>query len=117
MILATAAAANGTIAIVGGATLPASMGGWLAIGAIALFSTAIAIAAFLSGVKRIGASQASIISTLEPIITLTIGVSVLGEKASSSQLLGGAMVLFAVILLAQRPTPSTRIEEDAEYQT
>ena len=115
VILATAAAANGTMAIVGDATLPSNVGGWLAIGAIALFSTAIAIAAFLSGVKRIGASQASIISTLEPIITLTIGASVLGEKASGSQLLGGAMVLIAVILLAQKPTRSTRIEENAEY--
>lgn len=105
VILTTAATGNCAMAIIGGAMLPATTGGWLAIGAIALFSTAIAIAAFLSGVKRIGASQASIISTLEPIITLTIGVSVLGEKASGSQLLGGAMVLIAVILLAQRPAP------------
>lgn len=114
VIMTTAACANGALAIVGGATLPASVGGWLAIGAIALFSTAIAIAAFLAGVKRIGASQASIISTLEPVITLTIGVSVLGETASGSQLLGGAMVLIAVILLAQRPAPVADVAPENE---
>jgi drug/metabolite transporter (DMT)-like permease len=114
VILTTAGCSNGAIAIASGATLPASIGGWLAVGAIALFCTAMAIAAFLSGVKQIGASQASIISTLEPIITLTIGVSVLRENASSSQLLGGAMVLLAVILLAQKPASAVRIEDETE---
>ena len=113
VILTTAACCNGTLAIVSGATLPATPGGWLAVGAIALFCTVIAISTFLSGVKHIGASQASIISTLEPIITLAIGACVFGEKASASQLLGGAMVLIAVILLAQRPAPVARIDSNA----
>jgi len=117
VILATAACGNSALAVVGGAALPASLGGWLAVGAIALFCTAIAISAFLSGVKHIGASQASIISTLEPIITLTIGIAVFGEKASASQLLGGAMVLIAVILLAQKPAPSIRIDGETECVT
>lgn len=115
VILTTAGCSNGILALTSGGTLPNSTSGWLAVGAIALFSTAMAIAAFLSGVKEIGASQSSIISTLEPVITLTIGVSILGETASSSQLLGGAMVLIAVILLAQRPTLVIAKEEKAEY--
>jgi drug/metabolite transporter (DMT)-like permease len=102
-ILTTAGCSNGILAVASGGTLPHSTSGWLAVGAIALFSTAMAISAFLTGVKRIGASQASIISTLEPVITLTIGVSFLGEMASGTQLFGGALVLLAVILLAQRP--------------
>lgn len=103
VVLAVAALGNGIFAAGGGVTLPHTVNAWLAITAIALFSTVIAIAAFLIGIKRIGAAQASIISTLEPVITLGLGVSLLGESISGSQMLGGALVLVAVILLAQRP--------------
>ncbi|HEX7641073.1 MAG TPA: DMT family transporter [Burkholderiaceae bacterium] len=103
VILTTAAGGNILMALIGGATLPSTTVGWTAIGAIALFSTGMAIAFFLIGVKVIGASQASILSTLEPVLTLTIGVLFLGEHVSGSQLFGGAMVLLAVTLLAQRP--------------
>lgn len=103
VVLSTAAVGNGAFAISSGSSLPHSVGAWLAIGAIALFSTVLAIAAFLSGIKRIGAAQASIISTLEPVITLVLGVALLQESISVSQLMGGALVLTAVILLAQRP--------------
>src|SRR5674476_1386079 len=85
--------------------LPRSATAWLAIGALALFSTVIAVTFLLVGIKHIGAAQASIISTLEPVITLGLGVTLLGESISTSQLFGGALVLTAVILLAQRPAP------------
>lgn len=103
VVLAAAAVGNGAFAIAGGTGLPHTLNAWLAIAAIALFSTVIAIAAFLTGIKRIGAAQASIISTLEPVITLGIGVTLLDERISATQLLGGLLVLVAVILLAQRP--------------
>jgi drug/metabolite transporter (DMT)-like permease len=115
VILATAAAGNTGIALVGGATLPGNTVGWIAIGAIALFSTGMAIAFFLVGVKVIGASQASILSTLEPVLTLTIGVLLLGEHVSGTQLFGGAMVLIAVSLLAQRPAAEP-VDAGAEPQ-
>ncbi len=103
VIMATAAVGNSLLAIASGAALPSGTTAWLAIAAIALFSTVMAVAFFLIGIKYIGASQASIISTLEPVITLCLGVAMLGESVSSGQLAGGAMVLAAVILLAQRP--------------
>lgn len=103
VIMATAAVGNSLLAIASGAALPSGTTAWLAIAAIALFSTVMAVAFFLIGIKYIGASQASIISTLEPVITLCLGVAMLGESVSGGQLAGGAMVLAAVILLAQRP--------------
>lgn len=103
VIMATAAVGNSLLAIASGAALPSGTTAWLAIAAIALFSTVMAVAFFLIGIKYIGASQASIISTLEPVITLCLGVAMLGEAVSGGQLAGGAMVLAAVILLAQRP--------------
>lgn len=53
---------------------------------------------------QIGAAKASIISTFEPVITMAFGVTLLKESVSGTQLLGGAMVLAAVVLLAQRPS-------------
>lgn len=103
VIMATAAVSNSGLALWNGVALPGTGEGWLAVAAIALFSTAVAIACFLSGVKEVGAAQASILSTLEPVVTLGLGVAMLHESVSASQLLGGALVLTAVVLLAQRP--------------
>ncbi len=60
-----------------------------------------AIAAFLVGIEHVGPAQASIISTLEPVITLILGMLLLGESVSAGQLAGGVMVLAAAVLLAQ----------------
>jgi drug/metabolite transporter (DMT)-like permease len=109
VIMSAAAVGNGFFALVGGAALPADATAWLAIGAIA-FATAIAIASFLIGIKYIGAAQASIISTLEPVITICLGVALLGEAVSGGQLVGGGMVLAAVVLLARRPTQQAKSE-------
>jgi drug/metabolite transporter (DMT)-like permease len=101
VIFATAAVANSALAAWKGVALPAGTMGWLAVACIAVFSTAVAIVSFLAGVQRIGAARASILSTFEPVVTLGIGFALLGETVSASQLLGGALVLLAVILLAQ----------------
>jgi len=114
VILGTAGLANSAIAVYQGVSLPGTATGWLAVGVIALFSTAVAIAAFFAGVAQIGAAKASIISTFEPVITMAFGVTLLGEKVSGTQLLGGAMVLAAVILLAQRSAPKAEAKDEAE---
>lgn len=102
VVMAIAGIGNGTLAVAEGIEAPGTLVAWLAIGAIA-FATVIAIAAFLIGIKHIGAAQASIVSTLEPVVTLSLGVALLGESVSATQLIGGALVLIAVILLARRP--------------
>lgn len=117
VIMATAGLCNGALAVAGGYPLPGDAVTWMAIGAIALFSTVIAIAAFLVGIKYVGAAQASIISTLEPVITICLGVALLGESVSTGQLTGGTMVLLAVTLLAQRPEPQSEAPAARQAQT
>ncbi len=106
VVMGAAALGNSALAVVDGGALPNNMLAWLAIGATALFSTVIAIAAFLVGIKVIGAAQASIVSTLEPVITMCLGVALLGESVTVGQWFGGMLVLIAVVLLAQRPKRS-----------
>jgi drug/metabolite transporter (DMT)-like permease len=113
VIMGAAALGNGGFALASGAAFPATLNAWLAIAAIAL-ATTIAISCFLVGIKHVGPSQASIISTLEPVITLCLGVALLAETVSAGQLLGGAMVLGAVILLAMRSQPQMQVAQRAE---
>jgi drug/metabolite transporter (DMT)-like permease len=114
VILGTAGMANSAIALWQGVSLPGTATGWLAVCTIALFSTAIAIAAFFAGVAQIGAARASIISTFEPVITMAFGVTMLHEKVSGTQLLGGAMVLAAVVLLAHKPAAKPALMPGAQ---
>ncbi|HWJ02747.1 MAG TPA: DMT family transporter, partial [Verrucomicrobiae bacterium] len=53
--------------------------GWLAIGAVALFSTVLALILFLQGLTYVGSSAAAIISTVEPVITIALAGIIFGE--------------------------------------
>ncbi|HEX5629179.1 MAG TPA: DMT family transporter [Usitatibacteraceae bacterium] len=80
---------------------PGAAWGWAAIGAIAIVSTVVAILAFFAGLKRVGPAVASIVSTLEPVVTVALAWLVLGESLTALQLAGGAVVLACAALLAR----------------
>lgn len=83
----------------GSITLPDSTLGRLSIAGIAVFSTAIAILTLFQGMKFIGPSRVSIISTIEPVVTVGAACLLLAEQLSLIQIAGGVLVIFAVILL------------------
>jgi drug/metabolite transporter (DMT)-like permease len=78
---------------------------WLWLVLIALVSTVVAVSAFFAGLKRVGPSEAAILSTAEPVVTVALAFAVLGERLAPAQLLGGVLVLGAVVLLQLRPRP------------
>jgi drug/metabolite transporter (DMT)-like permease len=84
----------------GGSVSPLAVpsGTWLAILGLGLVATAIAIQTFYAGVKRVGGARASLISTVEPVYTVVLAMLLFGERLTTMQLIGGAMVIFAVIL-------------------
>jgi drug/metabolite transporter (DMT)-like permease len=47
----------------------------------------------------VGPSRASIVSTVEPLVTVGLAFVVFGERLRPAQLLGGALVLASVVLL------------------
>jgi drug/metabolite transporter (DMT)-like permease len=79
---------------------------WLWLVAIALISTVVAVSAFFAGLRRVGPSEAAILSTFEPPVTVVLAFLVLGERLTAPQLAGGALVLAAVIVLQLSPRPS-----------
>ena len=77
---------------------------WLGIGGIAFFSTIIAMLTFFNGMKLIGATSASIISTLEPVMTVIFAVIFLDEHITILQAAGGIFVVIGGILAVLSPT-------------
>jgi len=82
--------------------LTATGWGWLAC--LAVVSTVLAIGLFFAGLKRVGPTAASILSTLEPVVAVVLAFLVFGETLSGVQLTGGALVIGAVLVL-QLPRP------------
>jgi drug/metabolite transporter (DMT)-like permease len=100
IIIASTAGVFALIAPLHGMTFPDSASGWIAILAIALISTVLAFVAFFAGLKRISPATASTLSTFEPIVAVTLAAIVLGETITPVQVLGGALILAAVVILS-----------------
>ncbi len=79
---------------------------WLPLLGLGLVSTAIAIQAFYAGVRRVGGARAALISTVEPVYTVVLAMILFGERLATMQLVGGALVIGAVIL-AETGRPDT----------
>src|SRR3954462_8150976 len=74
--------------------------GWLAC--LAVVSTVGAISLFFAGLKRVGPSTAAILATVEPLVTVLLAFLGSAETLGPPQLLGGALVLAAVLVLQLR---------------
>jgi drug/metabolite transporter (DMT)-like permease len=80
--------------------------GWLLIGALALFSTVIAVTTLAAGTARVGPSTATILATFEPVVATILAVAILGERLAALQVVGGLLVLAsALIVSVRRKTP------------
>lgn len=69
---------------------------------VAFISTVVALMAFLEGVKLIGPSNASILSTLEPVVSLILGVVILRENFTFRIAGGCFMIILSVLILARK---------------
>jgi drug/metabolite transporter (DMT)-like permease len=76
--------------------------GWTSIVSLSLVCTVLGITTFFLGLERVGPSTASIVSTVEPACTVALAAVCFGERLGPVQLLGGAFVLSAVVVLQLR---------------
>jgi drug/metabolite transporter (DMT)-like permease len=72
--------------------------GWQLITILIVFGSIIPYLFITYGVKRIPASQASVIAMLEPVIAGGVAWLVLSEALTPLQILGGATVLVGIYL-------------------
>jgi drug/metabolite transporter (DMT)-like permease len=105
-LVCTGAAVTLTFAgLAGGDLDPArvSASGFVWLGGLAVVSTVGAIGLFFAGLRRVGPTAASILSTFEPVVTVALAFVAFGESLGVAQLAGGALVIMAV--LAVRTVP------------
>jgi drug/metabolite transporter (DMT)-like permease len=85
------------LAIAGpGLALPADPRAWLSVAAIAVVSTVVSMSAFLAGMAIVGPSRASVLASLEVVVTLALAIALLGERLTPAQWTGAALILGAV---------------------
>lgn len=124
MMLATAGV-FGVMALGTGRTLdpravPVDTWPWLlGIGFVASF---LAIQALYAGARRIGAAQAALISTTEPLFIVALAFLVLGQQLTPIQLAGAGLILLGVVIAQTAPRPrgapqpATPLEAEAQSQ-
>lgn len=69
---------------------------------IILFPTLLSYVFYTKGLKLIEAGKASIVATVEPVVSSLLAVFVLGESLEFIQVLGIVMVLMAVVLIQRK---------------
>jgi drug/metabolite transporter (DMT)-like permease len=75
---------------------------WLMFLALALFSTLVPFVCFNAGLRRLPATQAGILSTMEPVIAVISAAVFLGEALRPLQNVGAFLVLVAAALSSYR---------------
>ncbi|WP_034383723.1 DMT family transporter [Deinococcus sp. YIM 77859] len=85
-------------------------GAWVSLLAIAVLSTYFAYLAYSAGLRRLPATRASVIASLEPVVAALLAALLFAERLSATALLGAALVIGAALLLSveNRPTASQR---------
>jgi drug/metabolite transporter (DMT)-like permease len=101
VIFTSAGAVYGALMTLSGTHFPQTRAGWAAIGAIVIIATVIPVVAFLAGLQRIGPTNASMLSTLEPVVTVLLSAVLFGDLLKPIILAGGLLILIAVIILAR----------------
>jgi drug/metabolite transporter (DMT)-like permease len=88
-----------TLAI-GHPVLPADVApeAWPGIVAVAVIAGFVPVQAFYAGAQRVGAAQASLISTVEPLWTIVAAALIYAERLEPVQWAGGALILAGVVL-------------------
>jgi drug/metabolite transporter (DMT)-like permease len=109
VIFAAAGLGSGLLMLAsGGPQWPTGAQGWAAMAGIVIVATVLPVVTFLAGLRRIGPTSAAMLSTLEPVVTVLLAAWLLKETLPAAALLGGGLILAAVLVLARselRPQP------------
>lgn len=100
VVVCSTAVVYGGMLVARGPVWPGTTAGWLSIAALSLVSTVAAIALFFAGLERVGPTSASILSTFEPAVAVTLAALLLGEAVTPARIAGGVLVLAAVMVTA-----------------
>ena len=100
LIILSASLSYCCIALFKGVSMPQTASGVVATLAIAFFSTVVAFWSFFAGLGIIGSAKASLVSTLEPLVTVLSAVLFLGESLTISIITGGFLIVAGLVISA-----------------
>jgi drug/metabolite transporter (DMT)-like permease len=78
---------------------------WVYLLLLAAVCTVLPVFALTSGIQKLGPARASIMGTVEPVLTTFWAMLLLNESLQPVQVLGAACILSSVILLQLRRSP------------
>ncbi len=99
VVMSAAAVSFTVLAVATRSVGPHDLGGWVGVLGMTLFGTVLAFGLLSAGLSRIGAAEAGVISTVEPVITVVLGAWLLAEPVAVLQVLGMAVILASVAVL------------------
>lgn len=71
---------------------------WLMLGGLVLLPTFAAILLYWRALRVLGASQAAVVSTFEPLFTIAFAAALLGERLGPVQWIGAAFIMAGVVI-------------------
>lgn len=82
------------VAFTGGVTLGALTNtGWICLLVVGLIHTGITYCMYFTAIEHIPGQAVALLSYIDPLVAVLVGVVVLGEPLSGSQILGGCLIL------------------------
>jgi drug/metabolite transporter (DMT)-like permease len=110
LLCATVAMAVFTPSLAHHVTLPPRV--WLSLLALGALGTGFAYVVYYGLIRDVGATTASTVTYLVPVVAVTLGVVVLGEHVRWNDFAGAAVVILGVVV-ADRPAPRRRVAVEA----
>jgi drug/metabolite transporter (DMT)-like permease len=95
---------------------PSKTSDWFAIFALSVLGTAIPILCSLAGLRRLSASQFSIVATTEPIWVIFFGVIFLAERPTVGRNIGAVLVIGGLIVYSYLNSRSTQTAVAAPHE-
>lgn len=83
-------------------TLPETMNGYLALIGLTLLATVFGILFIFKGIEMIGAARASVLSSVEPVTAVLVGILFMQEDFSWLKFIGFALVMTSVVYISTR---------------
>ena len=89
---------------------PKSPAVWGLLALLAVLSTYAAYSLYYAGLKRVEASRAVLVASVEPVVAALLGAALFGERLGAWGLLGGALIVAAAVT-ASLPTRAPALAE------
>lgn len=96
--------------------IPATPMQWFGSIYMVVIGTVIPLVCLMKGIQLIGANKASLLFTVEPVVTIILAVLIFQERFTFIQVIGCAIILSATLYMQKKPRKAKQEEPLAELQ-